>query len=277
MKKKSSAATTIGLVLVLVVGFSLLLYPTVSDWWNSMHQSRAVASYTQKVSELDKVDYQNVWQAARDYNQTLNQKPNRFFMTDEDRVLYESVLNVAGNGVMGTIEIKKLNVNLPIYHGTNEAVLQVAIGHVEGSSLPTGDVGTHCVLSGHRGLPSAKLFTDLTKMKEGDPFYLRVLGQTLVYEVDQIKVVLPSDGSELEPEPGKDYCTLLTCTPYGVNSHRLLVRGERTQTPVLEVMAQQKDSEGKVNWNMVAWISGSIFLVSIGILAWLLLCKRRKV
>lgn len=232
MKKKSSAASTIGLVLVLVVGFSLLLYPTVSDWWNSMHQSRAVASYTQKVSELDKVDYQNVWQAARDYNQTLNQKPNRFFMTDEDRVLYESVLNVAGNGVMGTIEIKKLNVNLPIYHGTNEAVLQVAIGHVEGSSLPTGDVGTHCVLSGHRGLPSAKLFTELDKMQVGDTFLLRVLDEVLTYEVDQILTVLPEEVEALAIDPLQDYCTLVTCTPYGINTHRMLVRGHRVETVV---------------------------------------------
>jgi len=232
MKKKSSAATTIGLVLVLVVGFSLLLYPTVSDWWNSMHQSRAVASYTQKVSELDKVDYQNVWQAARDYNQTLNQKPNRFFMTDEDRVLYESVLNVAGNGVMGTIEIKKLNVNLPIYHGTNEAVLQVAIGHVEGSSLPTGDVGTHCVLSGHRGLPSAKLFTELDKMQVGDTFLLRVLDEVFTYEVDQILTVLPEEVEALAIDPLQDYCTLVTCTPYGINTHRMLVRGHRVETVV---------------------------------------------
>jgi len=232
MKKKSSAASTIGLVLVLVVGFSLLLYPTISDWWNSMHQSRAVASYTQKVSELDKTDYQNVWQAARSYNQTLNQKPNRFFMTDEDRVLYESVLNVAGNGVMGTIEIKKLNVNLPIYHGTNEAVLQVAIGHVEGSSLPTGDVGTHCVLSGHRGLPSAKLFTELDKMQVGDTFLLRVLDEVFTYEVDQILTVLPEEVEALAIDPLQDYCTLVTCTPYGINTHRMLVRGHRVETVV---------------------------------------------
>lgn len=232
MKKKSSAASTIGLVLVLVVGFSLLLYPTVSDWWNSMHQSRAVASYTQKVSELDKTDYQNVWQAARDYNQTLTQKPNRFFMPDEEHAVYDELLNVAGNGVMGTIEIKKLNVNLPIYHGTNEAVLQVAIGHVEGSSLPTGDVGTHCVLSGHRGLPSAKLFTELDKMQVGDTFLLRVLDEVLTYEVDQILTVLPEEVEALAIDPLQDYCTLVTCTPYGINTHRMLVRGHRVETVV---------------------------------------------
>ena len=232
MKKKSSAASTIGLVLVLVVGFSLLLYPTVSDWWNSMHQSRAVASYTQKVSELDKTDYQNVWQAARDYNQTLTQKPNRFFMPDEERAVYDELLNVAGNGVMGTIEIKKLNVNLPVYHGTNEAVLQVAIGHVEGSSLPTGDVGTHCVLSGHRGLPSAKLFTELDKMQVGDTFLLRVLDEVFTYEVDQILTVLPEEVEALAIDPLQDYCTLVTCTPYGINTHRMLVRGHRVETVV---------------------------------------------
>lgn len=230
MKKKSSGASTIGLVLVLVVGFSLLLYPSVSDWWNSMHQSRAVASYTQKVSQLDKADYQSAWQAARDYNQTLTQKPNRFFMSDEERAVYDELLNVAGNGVMGTIEIKKINVSLPIYHGTSEAVLQVAIGHVEGSSLPTGDPGAHAVLSGHRGLPSAKLFTELDKMQLGDTFLLHVLDETFTYEVDQILTVLPEEVEALAIDPEMDYCTLVTCTPYGINTHRLLVRGHRVET-----------------------------------------------
>lgn len=230
MKKKSSGASTLGLVLVLVIGFSLLLYPTVSDWWNSMHQSRAVASYTQKVSQLNTADYDAVWQAAREYNQALPLKSNRFFMPDEEREHYQTLLNVAGNGVMGTIEIRKIGVNLPVYHGTDEAVLQVAIGHVEGSSLPTGGPGTHAVLSGHRGLPSAKLFTELDKMQLGDTFLLHVLDETLTYEVDQILTVLPEEVEALAIDPEMDYCTLVTCTPYGINTHRLLVRGHRVET-----------------------------------------------
>ncbi len=232
MKKKSSGASTIGLVLVLVIGFSLLLYPTVSDWWNSMHQSRAVASYTQKVSQLEKKDYQAYWRAARDYNQTLPLKNNRFYMPDEERAIYDELLNVAGNGVMGTIQIKKLGVNLPIYHGTSEGVLQVAIGHVEGSSLPTGDIGSHAVLSGHRGLPSAKLFTELDKMQLGDTFILNVLDETFTYQVDQILTVLPEEVEALALDPEQDLCTLVTCTPYGINTHRLLVRGHRVENAV---------------------------------------------
>jgi len=255
-------------VLLLVIGMVILAYPAVSDYVNRKNSSYALEELTARLVESDEEELLQQMEAARQYNDALTQ--------GEEGEGYETILDF-GHGVMGAVEIPGIRINLPIYHGISEEVLAKGVGHMPGSAFPIGGEGNHTVLTGHTGLPSAKLFTDLTKMKEGDPFYLRVLGQTLVYEVDQIKVVLPSDGSELEPEPGKDYCTLLTCTPYGVNSHRLLVRGERTQTPVLEVMAQQKDSEGKVNWNMVAWISGSIFLVSIGILAWLLLCKRRKV
>ena len=229
MKKKSSAASTIGLALVLVIGFSLLLYPTISDWWNSMHQSRAVSTYTQKVESLTKEDYTAAWNAAREYNAHLPQKSNRFHMDDTERMWYNSLLNVAGNEVMGTIQIPKLKVEFPIYHGTSEAVLQVAIGHVEGSSLPTGDTGSHTVLSGHRGLPSAKLFTDLDKIQLGDKWVLRVLDETFTYECDQILTVLPEEVQALALEPEMDYCTLVTCTPYGINSHRLLVRGHRVE------------------------------------------------
>ena len=209
-------------------GLSLLLYPTVSDYWNSFHQSRAIASYTAQVEEMDPADYEAMWNAAAEYNQRLlADTGDRYRMTEAEEEEYESLLDVTGTGVMGYVEIPKLKTSLPIYHGTDAAVLQIAIGHLAGSSLPVGGEGTHCVLTGHRGLPSAKLFTNLDEMVEGDTFSLHVLDQTLTYEVDQIRVVEPQELDDLEIEEGQDYCTLVTCTPYGVNSHRLLVRGHR--------------------------------------------------
>ena len=228
MKKKSNFVTAI-LIAALLAGALLLLYPTISDYWNSFHQSRAIASYAEQVADLDDNMYDQIWADARAYNETLDNSTSRFVMTEEQRDIYEALLNVADNGVMGYIEIPRVKCNLPIYHGTDEAVLQVAIGHVQGSSLPVGGAGTHCVLSGHRGLPSAKLFSDLDQLTEGDVFLLRVLDETLTYEVDQIRTVLPSELDDLAIEEGKDYCTLVTCTPYGINSHRLLVRGHRVE------------------------------------------------
>ena len=220
--------TTVILLLVLLTGLSLLLYPTFSDYWNSFHQSRAIASYTAQVEEMNPADYEAMWNAAAEYNQRLlADTGDRYRMTEAEEEEYESLLDVTGTGVMGYVEIPKLKTSLPIYHGTDAAVLQIAIGHLAGSSLPVGGEGTHCVLTGHRGLPSAKLFTNLDEMVEGDTFSLHVLDQTLTYEVDQIRVVEPQELDDLEIEEGKDYCTLVTCTPYGVNSHRLLVRGHR--------------------------------------------------
>ena len=228
MKKKSSFVTAI-LIAALLAGALLLLYPTVSDYWNSLHQSRAIASYAEQVADLDDNMYEQLWADARAYNETLGSSTSRFVMTDEQKKVYDALLNIAGNGVMGYIEIPKIKCNLPIYHGTDESVLQIAIGHVQGSSLPVGGAGTHCVLSGHRGLPRAKLFTDIDQLTEGDVFLLRVLDETLTYEVDQIRTVLPDELDDLAIEEGKDYCTLVTCTPYGINSHRLLVRGHRVE------------------------------------------------
>ena len=220
--------TTVILLLVLLTGLPLLLYPSVSDYWNSFHQSRAIASYTAQVEEMDPADYEAMWNAAAEYNQRLlADTGDRYRMTEAEEEEYESLLDVTGTGVMGYVEIPKLKTSLPIYHGTDAAVLQIAIGHLAGSSLPVGGEGTHCVLTGHRGLPSAKLFTNLDEMAEGDTFSLHVLDQTLTYEADQIRVVEPQELDALEIEEGKDYCTLVTCTPYGVNSHRLLVRGHR--------------------------------------------------
>lgn len=224
MKKNLS---TILLVAVLIVGVGLLVYPSLSDYWNSFHQTRAIASYSDAVSTMDNADYDRIWSEAEAYNAALAEKANPYFFTEEDQKLYEDRLNISGTGVMGYIDIPEIKCTLPIYHGTSHAVLQIAVGHVEGTSLPVGGEGTHCVLSGHRGLPSARLFTDLDQLVAGDLFLLQILDETLTYEVDQIRIVLPTEVSDLTIEKGKDYCTLVTCTPYGVNSHRLLVRGHR--------------------------------------------------
>ncbi len=221
--------TTILFIITLLAGLSLLLYPTVSDWWNSLHQSRAIAGYTEAVAGLDEESYEMWWEKARQYNEELSHKKDRYRMTEEEKEEYEAQLNVAGNGIMGYIEIPRIKCSLPVYHGTDEAVLQIAVGHMVGTSLPVGGGTSHCVLSGHRGLPSAKLFTDLDKVEKGDYFLLHILDETLAYEVDQITVVLPEEANDLELTAGKDYCTLVTCTPYGINSHRMLVRGSRME------------------------------------------------
>ena len=261
MKKHLS---TIALVLVLLVGLSLMLYPTVSDRWNAAHQSRAIATYSQTVAELDHTRYDELLAQAQAYNATLTNRPGRFMMTDEERAVYEGVLDVSGTGIMGYIEIPRIDCSLPIYHGTSEGVLQIAVGHIEGSSLPTGGLGTHCVLSGHRGLPSARLFTSLDKMEVGDTFMLHVLDETLTYEVDQILIVEPQDVSALELDPLADLCTLVTCTPYGINSHRLLVRGHRIETveeaaPVV-VTSDAVRIEG---WKVAAAVAAPLLLAFV--------------
>ena len=228
-KKKADNFINIILVLVLLVGLSLLLYPTVSDYWNSFHQTRAITTYVEEVADLDKEEYERLWNAAQEYNRALAQRGTDFSMTEEQIDEYEQMLDISGLGIMGYIEIPEIKCSLPIYHGTDEAVLQIAIGHLEWSSLPVGGENSHCVLSGHRGLPSAKLFTNLDQLKEGDFFMLRVLDEVLTYEVDQIRIVEPQEVTDLQIENGKDYCTLVTCTPYGINTHRLLVRGHRIE------------------------------------------------
>ena len=215
------------LILALVAGLSLLLYPTVSDYWNSLHTSQAVASYDQAVKSMDEGKYDELLQRAGQYNRDLFLRGTLFALTDEEREDYNSQLDIDGSGVMGYIEIPTIKVSLPIYHGTSDDVLQVAVGHLEWSSLPVGGESTHCVLSGHRGLPSAKLFTNLDQLTEGDLFVIRTLDEVLTYEVDRILIVLPSELQALAAEEGKDLCTLVTCTPYGVNPHRMLVRGHR--------------------------------------------------
>lgn len=220
--------TTIILVIIMLAGLSLLLYPTVSNYVNSLHQSKAVSSYVQQINEISEEEYEQIWKNAREYNRKLSQQGTVFNLSDEQREEYNQQLKVEGTEVMGYVEIPSIQCMLAVYHGTDEAVLQAALGHLEWSSLPIGGEGTHCVISGHRGLPSAKLFTNLDKLAEGDYFTLTVMDKTITYEVDQILIVLPEETSALRIEDGKDYCTLMTCTPYGVNTHRLLVRGVRT-------------------------------------------------
>ena len=226
MKKHIS---TLLLIAVFLIGLSLLLYPTLSDYWNSFHQSRAITSYAEQVSNLNQDEYEELWADATQYNATLSERSNTFTLSEEQEKQYEQLLNLGGTGEMGYIEIPSISVALPIYHGTEDTVLQHAIGHLEWSSLPVGGKGSHCVLSGHRGLPSAKLFTNLDKLAEGDTFILRVLDEALTYEVDQILIVQPQDVDALRIIDGGDYCTLVTCTPYGINTHRLLVRGHRVE------------------------------------------------
>lgn len=192
-----------------------------------MHQSRAIINYVENITEIDEELYEKVWEEAVAYNKELSEKERNWLLTDEEKEYYNEHLKVDDSGVMAVIDIPVIDCSLPIYHGTSSAVLQSAVGHIEGSSLPVGGESTHCVLSGHRGLPSARLFTDLDKLVEGDLFTINTLDVTLTYQVDQIRIVEPTDFSELEIEEGKDYCTLVTCTPYGINTHRLLVRGHR--------------------------------------------------
>lgn len=224
MKKHLS---TILLVLIFLTGLSLLLYPTVSNYINSIHQSKVISAYAESVEKMDTEQYESMLAAARQYNALLAKSPQSYSLTEKKAEQYRQLLNVDGTGVMGYIEIPSINVSLPIYHETNDIILQTAVGHLEWSSLPVGGESSHCVLSGHRGLPSAKLFTNLDRLTIGDVFLIRTLNEILTYEVDQILIVKPDDIQPLRIVPGQDYCTLVTCTPYGINTHRLLVRGHR--------------------------------------------------
>ncbi|MCR5097301.1 MAG: class C sortase [Erysipelotrichaceae bacterium] len=230
----------LALACLFIVGILIFLYPTIANYWNTYNSGKAIMSYSEAVSQMSKEDYDRELKKANDYNLQLAQN-GIDWKPKEDLSEYSSILNLTGDGIMGYIKIDKLKVSLPIYHTAEEAVLQVGVGHLESTSLPVGTIsydtktskvtdpneGSHCVLTGHRGLPSAKLFSDLDKLTEGDVFSIYVLGETYTYQVDQIRVVLPSDVEELNITPGEDYCTLVTCTPYGINTHRLLVRGKR--------------------------------------------------
>ena len=218
---------TILIITGLVVGAGLLLYPSVANYWNTFHQTRAIMTYTDAVSSMNEADYDEILSRAWEYNTHLGQTGIQWTMSEAQKQDYESQLRIKGSDVMGYVSIPKINVKLPVYHGTEENVLQTSIGHIEQTSLPVGGENSHCSVSGHRGLPSARLFTDLDKLKEGDTWTVTVLNETLTYEADQIRIVEPADLSELNITADKDYCTLITCTPYGVNTHRLLIRGHR--------------------------------------------------
>ena len=232
MKKKGQKSTIV-LIAVLIAGLSLLLYPSVANYWNSFHASRAISSYSEEVANLSREEYEAIINAARAYNEGLAMKAKGYALTDRQRDEYENLLDITGTGIMGEIDIPSIHVSLPIYHGTSDGVLQSAVGHLEWTSLPVGGKSSHCVLSGHRGLPSAKLFTHLDRLQEGDIFRLRILNEVLSYEVDQILIVEPENTEPLQIVEGEDYCTLVTCTPYGINTHRLLVRGHRVENDVM--------------------------------------------
>ena len=219
---------SIAILIMFIVGLSVLLYPAISEYINSKHASRVISEYNEKLSDSSEDELNAVFAKAEDYNKRLHDSPSAFF---EPSLVsgYKDTLDITGTGIMGYIDIDRINVELPIYHGISKELLQVGVGHLTGTSLPVGGESTHCVLSGHRGLPSAKLFTDLDELEIGDTFTITILDRRFTYEVDQIKTVLPEEFDDLRIADGKDYCTLLTCTPYGINTHRLLVRGVRTE------------------------------------------------
>ena len=228
-KKKSGSASTIALVAIFFVGLSVLLYPTISDFWNEKRQSQAIVNYDDLIVDLTPEDYSALFDAADAYNKKIRNMSFPFMNHKNIADEYYDTLDVNGDGMMGYITIEKIKVQLPIYHGTSDKVLNSAVGHVEGSTLPVGGKSTHSVLSAHRGLPSAKLFTNLDKVEVGDVFTIRILDRTITYQVDQILIVLPHETENLNIIPGEDYCTLVTCTPYGINTHRMLVRGTRIE------------------------------------------------
>ena len=273
MKKR---LTTILLFLVLLLGVAILLYPTLSDYYNSFHQSRAIATYIEKIG-FD-VDYSDEWEKAEAYNASLLEKANRFMLSPEDYIEYEAILDTTGTGIMGYIEIPRINCMLPLYHGVDETVLQIAVGHLEGSSLPTGGVGTHAVFSGHRGLPSAKLFSDLDKLELGDLFVIRSLDRIMTYEVDQVLIVLPYELAALEIDPEMDYCTLVTCTPYGVNTHRMLVRGHRTENEEMEAAIKVVADATQIDPRLMIPVFAAplLLLLFIGMMIVTGLRKRRR-
>lgn len=271
-KTRSRRSGTVVLIVVFLVGLSVLLYPSVSNYVNERNQSKAVATYDEAVAQMTEQDYSAYFEAADAYNQALANTSGAFY--DPSLVEgYEDTLDISGTGIMGYVTIEKIGVQLPIYHGTSDGVLEIAAGHLEGTSLPVGGAGTHCVLSAHRGLPSAKLFTDLDELEEGDTFTITVLNTTLTYEVDLISIVLPNEVDLLQIEPEQDYCTLMTCTPYGINTHRLLVRGHRVANAAgrqINVTAEAF----QIDPTIIAPIIAAPLLVIL--LIWLLMRTRKR-
>lgn len=259
MSKKSNIISTIVLIIMLLVGLSVMLYPTISDWWNSKVQSRAVATYNEAVAEMDDGETERLLQQAHDYNEKLSKIYSP--MTNYDQAgNYDNILNVSGTGVIGYISIPFIKVELPIYHGTSEEVLNIAAGHLKGTSLPVGGKNTHAVISAHRGLPSARLFTDIDQLVVGDTFTITVLGEVLTYEIEEILTVKPEEVEKLAIIPDGDYVTLMTCTPYGVNTHRLLLRSHRIETMYEHEVKVNPDAV-KVDPMLVVPIIAGVFLL----------------
>lgn len=271
-KLKRGSITTLILVGMMVVGLGLIAYPTFADWWNRSHSRAVIYSYSEQIDSMNPEEFEAVKEEARAYNASLLEKNNRYIQSAEEYAYYESLLDVTGNGVMGYIDIPKIRVTLPIYHSVDEEVLQRSVGHMPGTSLPVGGESTHCVITGHRGLPSARLFTDINRLTEGDTFQMKILDETLTYQVDQIRKVLPEELNDIRIEEGKDYCTLVTCTPYGVNTHRLLVRGHRIATE--EELHITPDA---VQMNTLL-IAGAIALIIITVMiaVWLIATRNKK-
>lgn len=268
--KKKVDITTIILIAFIVLGLSLILYPAVSDYVNSFSQSNAILSYSKAVSIISKPQYDRFLKQAKDYNEKMKLSEMSVYLSDEQILEYDQMLDIDGSGVMGYVDIPLINVSLPIYHGTSDGVLQKGVGHLEWTSLPIGGNNTHSVISGHRGLPSSKLFTDIDKLEIGDIFYLNILEDRLCYEVDQIRIVLPSDTSDLTVIDGEDLCTLMTCTPYGINTHRLLVRGHRIEDPGESGSMKISSNAVQINKYIVAFF---IALPEVLILVFILAIK----
>ena len=268
-----SKLTTVLLVLILLVGIGIFVYPTFSDWWNSFHQSRAIAAYVDRVNNASDEEIEAMLSEAQAYNAALLRRENRFLLSEEEKREYASLLDITGTGIMGYVQIDTIGVSLPVYHGTEESVLQIALGHLMWSSLPIGGENTHALISGHRGLPSARLFTDLDKLQEGDIFTVTVLNRTATYQVDQIRIVEPTEVDTLGIVSGGDYCTLITCTPYGVNTHRLLVRGVRVENAKQAVVVTAEATRIPSHVTAVALGVPMMFLLLLGML---LFSPRRK-
>lgn len=275
--KKSNALLNVMIAIsaiAMIGALGLIAYPTFSDWWNRMHQSYAVAGYVEQTKDMSGAERKAMLKAAHEYNERLAANGDRWHMTDAQKREYDETLDVTGTGIMGYVTIPRIKVKLPVYHGTSDGVLQIAAGHLAGTSLPVGGATTHAVVSGHTGLPSARLLTGLDELQKGDTFAFHVLDQTYTYQVDQISVVLPSEISKLNIESGADYATLITCTPYGVNSHRLLVRGHRIPNPKVPDTTQY-DEPGEMT-AVAAVVVGLLVLIVGCALVWLAGLWRRS-
>lgn len=254
-------------ILVLLIAFSVLLYPTVSNYLYEKNSSKVISTYDEEAVKMSQKEKEQLLAEARAYNEAIlgNIELLDPFSTAEKEVneRYEHILNIDGAGMMGYIRIPAIEVDLPIYHGTSEPVLQVGVGHFEGTSFPVGGISTHTVLTGHRGLPSKKLFTDLDELKKGDVFYIKVAGETMAYEVDQILTVLPEETEALSIVPGQDYATLVTCTPYAINTHRMLVRGHRIPYEEAVVKAADKVQEPKIPFEVKVLLAAVAVIIGI--------------